>query len=49
MPCGWDWPTRSEGILSGLKLSDDEMLWCFTELNGRQDIEKAAKVIGGLK
>lgn len=38
-----------EGILSGLKLSDDEMLWCFTELNGRQDIEKAAKLIGGLK
>ena len=43
---------KAEGILSGLKLNADEMLWCFTELNGRADIGRAAlmiKEIGGAK
>ena len=35
------------GILGGLKLNDDELLWCFTELNSKEDINEAATLIGG--
>ena len=38
-----------QGILSGLKTGGGKMLWCFTELNGAEDIAAAAKIIGGVK
>lgn len=33
------------GILSGLKLDGDTMLWAFTELNGAMDITLAARIM----
>ena len=33
----------NEGILSGLRLDEDRMLWCFTELNTIDEIERAAR------
>lgn len=38
-----------QGILSGLKTGGGKMLWCFTELNGAEDIAAAAKIIGGVR
>ena len=35
------------GILGGLRLNDDELLWCFTELNSKDEIDEAATLIGG--
>lgn len=34
-------------ILGGLKLDDDAILWCFTELNSKDEIDEAAELIGG--
>ena len=34
-------------ILSGLVLDEDSILWAFTELNGREDVMKAAKILEG--
>lgn len=34
-------------ILSGLVLDEDSILWAFTELNGKEDVLKAAKLLEG--
>ena len=34
-----------EGILAGLKLGDSEILWCATELNTADEIEKLAGIV----
>ena len=36
---------RGFGILGGLKLSQREILWCATELNTREEIELAGKIV----
>ena len=33
------------GILGGLPLSDDEILWCATELNTKEDIDKVCGIV----
>ncbi len=35
----------AKGILSGLVIGEDEMLWCATELNSKADIEEAVAVM----
>lgn len=34
-----------EGILAGLKLADNEILWCATEVNTACEIEKVAEIV----
>lgn len=36
---------EGQGILGGLKLNDDELLWCATEKNTRSEIDAAASVV----
>lgn len=36
---------KKEGILGGLELDKNEMLWCFTETVTKADIDKAADII----
>lgn len=36
------------GILGGLKLSENEILWCVTEIVTKEEILKAAKIIKGV-
>lgn len=38
---------EDNGILAGLKLSDNEILWCATEKNDKQDIDKLISVLEG--
>jgi glycine dehydrogenase subunit 1 len=38
-----------KGILGGLKLDDNTILWCVTEKVTKREIDKAAAIIGGLK
>ena len=34
-----------EGILGGLALSEDELLWCATEMNTKEEILKTASIV----
>jgi glycine dehydrogenase subunit 1 len=36
------------GILGGLKLNEKEILWCATEMNDKEQIDKVAEIIKGL-
>ncbi|HKL94470.1 MAG TPA: aminomethyl-transferring glycine dehydrogenase subunit GcvPA [Clostridia bacterium] len=36
-----------EGILGGLALSDDEILWCATEMCKKEDMDKVVEVVKG--
>ncbi|MDR1940359.1 MAG: aminomethyl-transferring glycine dehydrogenase subunit GcvPA [Clostridiales bacterium] len=38
---------RRRGILGGLRLSKTELLWCATELNTKDEIDGACRVISG--
>lgn len=38
---------QDENILGGLPLNDREILWCVTEMNTREEMERAAAVIAG--
>ena len=33
-----------EGILGGLKLSDQEILWCVTELVSKEDMDDTVRI-----
>ena len=35
----------ARGILSGLVIDEDKMLWCATELNSKADIDEAVAVM----
>ena len=35
----------AEGILGGLPLAGDEILWCCTELCAKEDMDKAAAIV----
>lgn len=39
---------QEDGILGGLPLNDREILWCVTEMNTRQDMDRAAAVVAGV-
>ena len=36
---------EKHGILGGLKLSDREILWCATEVNTREEMDKTASIV----
>ncbi len=36
---------RSEGILGGLPLEDSRMLWCATEMNTREEMDRVAAIV----
>ena len=36
---------RREGILGGLPLSGNRMLWCATEMNTREEMDRAAAIV----
>lgn len=36
---------EDNGILGGLPLSDKEILWCATEMNTKEEIDRTAAVI----
>jgi glycine dehydrogenase subunit 1 len=36
------------GILGGLKLNEKEILWCATEMNDKEQIDKVAAIVKGL-
>lgn len=40
---------HDNNILAGLKLSDNEMLWCATETNTKEDIDKLISVLREVK
>ena len=37
---------RREGILGGLPLEGNRMLWCATEMNAREEMDRAAAIVG---
>ena len=39
---------REQGILGGLPLGDGEILWCVTEMNTREDMDRAASIVAGV-
>jgi glycine dehydrogenase subunit 1 len=36
---------RGESILGGLPLEDNRMLWCATEMNTREELDRAARTV----
>ena len=38
-----------EGILGGLPLDDNRILWCCTEMNSKADIDRAVAVVKEVK
>ena len=36
---------ESEGILGGLKLSDNEILWCVTEMVSKEDMDDTVRIV----
>ena len=39
---------HNENILGGWALNDDEILWCCTEQNSKEEIENVVNIIGGV-
>ncbi len=39
---------QEEGILGGLPLGEREILWCVTEMNTRQEMDRAAAIVAGV-
>ena len=39
---------KDNGILAGLKLTDNEILWCATEMNDKADIDRLITVLEGI-
>lgn len=39
---------QAEGILGGLPLGNNEILWCATEMNTREEMDRAAAIIAGV-
>ncbi len=39
---------QENGILGGLPLGDREILWCATEMNTREDMDRAAAIVAGV-
>jgi len=39
---------QKEDILGGLKLDEHSILWCATEVNSKEEIERAAEIIKGV-
>ena len=51
VPCGADRVLAAldrEGILGGLKLAEDRILWCVTELVSRAELDHAVEIIKGV-
>jgi len=40
---------EEQGILGGYPLTGNQILWCVTEANTREEIDKLVRILGGIK